>query len=93
MKHQPDDLIHVIYQHHPRAIPRIHALYDESQEHLRLRAARWRAMLQRLGEVFPECEVIDETSAFESAAGRCCWLLLPQPPSEWVGRGVSDARG
>jgi hypothetical protein len=91
MKHSVDDLLHVVYQHYPRTIPRISALYEDSEEHRRLRSARqrasadterWRAMLRRLGEAFPECEVFDETSVFESGAGHCCWLLLPQPPSD-----------
>jgi hypothetical protein len=91
MKHQLRDLLQVVYQHYPRATSRISALYEESEEHHRLRAARqrasadpetWRAMLRRLGEAFPECEVIEETSAFESGAGRSCWLVLPQPPSD-----------
>jgi hypothetical protein len=92
MKHSIEELLAAVYRHYPRGIPSYDPSYTQSEEYLRLVAARkaagaasepWRAMLRRLGERFPECVARNGSLHLPTGgadAGYCGSLYRTTPP-------------
>jgi hypothetical protein len=104
MKHSVDELLETVYRHYPRGVPNGvpeeapagEPRYEETEEYLRLVAARrragadyepWRALLRRLRDKFPECGVQDRAFHLPSGgfdASYSAWLRLPtSAPGEY----------
>ena len=94
MKHSLDDLLVTVYRHYPRGVLRDDSRYATSEEHLRLVAARrnagaevtrWRAMLRRLREKFPDHGVHDLSVHLLTGEHDACYsgaISLPTAPGE-----------
>lgn len=78
MMHSTDELFDIVYRYYPRGMPRTDPRYKETEEVLRLAAARrragaecdaWRALLRRLEEQFPENNV--QNRSLHLPTGNC----------------------
>jgi hypothetical protein len=92
--HSIDDLLGIAYRYYPGEIPSYEPRYRETEEYLRLAAARrhagahhepWRAMLRRLAEQFPEQDVQNRSLHLPTGGCDACYsgaIHLPKAPGE-----------
>jgi hypothetical protein len=90
MKHTTNELIDIVRLYYTRGVSNDDPRYKETEEYLRLAAARrragadckaWRSMLQKLGRQFPENAIMDHSAHLPTGHYDACYYGTIELPN------------